>query len=548
MRRKLKMMVLFALSSILILTGTHADSKIQRIDLGVGKTKEGAQVITVGAQSPQTLRASVKLGQPNIVFILLDDLDETTMPYWEALKMTKKLLQSNGITFKNAFAPTPECCPARASILTGKYGHNTRVLNNLGTYGGWEAFVNPKDENGNPTGENNEEHTVAKYLYDAGYKTALIGKYLNGIDKDPHHIPPGWSEWYAGANKPNIFYWGYNYTLNENGILVDYGSSAEDYLTDVIARKAVDFIKRAKDNDDQPFFLYVAPTAPHAPILPARRHSKHAFRDWEVPKPPNYNEADISDKPFWLRSSGDIRSKWMQGNDKDFRNRMGSLYAVDEMIVAIAKALKDNQELMNTIIVFTSDNGYNLGAHRLIHKMVPYEESLRVPLVIAGPWIPKGTIEERMVLQIDFAPTFLDLAGLPIPDDMDGLSLVPLLQRDPNQVGPNPWRRDFIAQYTYAPPFNWKVPPAFWYLLRPREIPSYRALRTEDYTYIEWDYKDLKDNDIHELELYDLRRDPYQLENLLSTPTGELEYSNLLQKLQGRLKALAKCSGKSCRD
>src|SRR5262249_12663773 len=275
------------------------------------------------------------------------------------------------------------------------------------------------------------------------------------------------------------------YQMNENGAIVRYGDNESDYSTDVIAGKARDFIARAEGNDSQPFFLYIAPTAPHLPLPPAPRYSQHPFRDALSPRKPNYNEPDISDKSSWLRISGETRKALVDTwNDKDYRNRMGSLYALDDLIESVFNTLEANGELDNTFIVFTTDNGYNLGAHRLIHKMAPYEESIRGPLVIRGPGISPRT-EDRMILEIDFAPTFLDMAGLPIPADMDGRSLRTLLGNTP----PTSWRTDFIAQYRSGGAANGvgaELPPGFGYLVTGMDVPSYQALRTQDHTFIKW--------------------------------------------------------------
>ena len=469
--------------------------------------------------------------QPNIVFILADDLDEVTTPYWDAMPQTAALLRDQGIQFTQAFSPTPICCPARATILTGKYGHNTGVLNNSGQYGGWAAFV----ANGN------EQKSLAVQLQAAGYNTALIGKYLNGIEENPTHVPAGWSEWYGFVD--NLSYTGYNYQMNENGKLVGYGSTESDYATDVVAAKASNFITRAEAKDDQPFFLYVSPTAPHLPLPPAPRHKNHPYRFAVSPRQPNYNEAHIADKSSWLKVTGDARANMVDvWNDVDYRNRMGSLYALDDLVASVVKTLEANGERENTLIVFTSDNGYNLGAHRLLHKMAPYEESVRVPLVIAGPGIAPRK-EDRMALEIDFAPTFLELAGAAIPSDVDGRSLVPLF----GAIPPEEWRTDFVAQYLSTGDSQQSVgtemAPGYEWLASLQDIPSYKALRTTEYTYIEWQ----SFNGGIEVELYDLSRDPYQVFNLLSTQPGRTQYQKLAQQLSYRLKTLEQCSGASCR-
>jgi arylsulfatase A-like enzyme len=311
-----------------------------------------------------------------------------------------------------------------------------------------------------------------------------------------------------------------------------------------VARKSVDFINRAESSDEQPFFMYVAPTAPHMPIQAARRHERLA-QQWEgkLPQPPNYDEQDLSDKSSWLRMTGELRSRFLVWNETDFPHRMGSLYAVDDLVAQIVNALATSGELENTYIFFVSDNGYNLGAHRLIHKMAPYEESLRVPLVVAGPGIRQGT-EERMALNIDLAPTFLELAGAPIPDDMDGRTLGPLLRQEPTT-----WRSDFFAQYLSGGSANGvgaETPPSHAYLVAATEIPSWRAVRNEQYILIEWN-EDTDTMTRREYELYDLRLDPYQLRNVLATPAGQLQYAMLFQQLKNRMEELARCQGRSCR-
>jgi N-acetylglucosamine-6-sulfatase len=483
--------------------------------------------------------------KPNIVYVLTDDLDQRTTPYWDVLPKTKKLLADRGMTFENSFAPTPICCPARSTILTGQLGHNTGVLTNQGSQGGWEAFVS----NGG------EQRTVAKALAEqAGYHTALIGKYLNGYGVNNRlgypatYVPPGWSEWYGAVD--GHFYNGYDYRLNENGSLVSYGHTAADYSTDVVRDKAIDVIDHAEiRDDDQPMFLYLASTAPHAPLPPPQRYANNPYSDSTARHLPNFQERDLSDKPAWLRASGKTRSAQIEANnDTDWQNRMGSLYAVDDMVAAVAAELKAKGELDNTYFVFTSDNGYNLGAHRLGQKMVPYEESLRVPLIVAGPGVEQGKTS-AFAMQTDFAPTFYQMAGLPIPSYVDGRSLMPLLAGST----PADWRTDFEVQYvnnvaSMGP--EAEIPPgappelsAFLGL----DVASYRALRTKRYLYVEW-YDEESAPQVHEYELYDLRADPWQLDNILATKAGRAESEELVDRLRTRLATVADCAGATCRS
>ena len=202
---------------------------------------------TTAASSPAVAAAAVK---PNIVLVLMDDLDSLTSPFWDAMPKSAAAIRDTGLTFSDNFGPTPTCCPARSTILTGKYAHNTGVFNNGGALGGFKTFLD----------KGNETNTVATYLQAAGYRTGIAGKYLNGIQTFPTHIAPGWNDWNVGVD-PNL-YTGYNYTLNENGTMVKYGATPKDYLTDVVAHKSVSFINKAVAAH-QPFFWYAASTAPH---------------------------------------------------------------------------------------------------------------------------------------------------------------------------------------------------------------------------------------------------------------------------------------------
>lgn len=470
--------------------------------------------------------------RPNFVFILTDDLDALTMPYWEALPQTKRLLAEQGLTFTQAYAPTPICCAARASILTGRYGHNTGVLTNGGDQGGWETFF----------ASDQEADTFVVALEAAGYRTGLFGKYMNGIERAPDHIPPGWTDWVVGTDID--LYTGYDYTLNENGVEVSYGNAPADYATDVLRDKALDFLESTEVEDDRPFFLTYASTAPHLPLPPAVRHSNHPYQNAQAPRRANYNESDISDKASWLRLSGTRRatsvSNWV---DPDYRNRMGSLYALDEAIAALIETLDQNGELENTWIVFTSDNGYNFGAHRLLHKMAPYAESVKIPLVIRGPGGVTGETAAQSLL-IDLAPTFLELAGLPASPRIDGVSLVPWLRGQP----PTVWRTDFVSQYHGGEVTNGigaELPPAFLYLATGLDVPSWRALRSRDYLFIKW-YDADGLNGYHEYELYDLKKDPYELVNVLARPLTALAYQSVRQQLEQRLATLLTCAGENC--
>jgi arylsulfatase A-like enzyme len=476
-----------------------------------------------------TLAASAK--RPNILFILTDDLDAASIAYMPKLQA---LLADQGTSFANFFVNVSLCCPSRSSILRGQYAQNTEIFGNSPPDGGFAKF----HELGR------EDSTIATWLQAAGYRTMLAGKYLNGYPQgvEPTYIPPGWSEWYSPA-KGNP-YSEYNYTLNENGKLVAYKSQPEDYGTDVYARKTIDFIQRAS-KDSQPFFVYLATYAPHGPATPAPRHA-NLFPDAQAPRTPAFNEPDVSDKPQYIRDRPRLTPRALASLDQAYRKRLQSLQAVDEMIANLIDTLKTTGELDNTYIFFASDNGFHMGQHRLLQgKTAPYEEDIRVPLIVRGPGVPAGQTREHLTGNIDLAPTFAELAGARIPDFVDGRSLVPLLSDNP--PSPGNWRQAYLLQHG-APTEESSLDTEYAGLLEPpdstddeatakrtpRGIPAFQGLRTQDYLYVEYV--------TGERELYDLRQDPNELNNLSASADPAL-----LAQLAARLKQLARCSAANCR-
>lgn len=481
------------------------------------------------------------LGQPNIVFILTDDLDAAEIQYMPKLKA---LVAANGVTFPNYFVPESLCCPSRATTLRGQYPHNTGVLNNQPPDGGFQKFFSMGEE----------KSTIAVWLQQAGYRTMLAGKYLNGYpDKsNPLYIPPGWSEWYSPV-KGNP-YSEYNYSLNENGKQVDYGSTSQDYGTDVYMGKAIDFIQRSAKSGT-PFFAYVAPYAPHAPYTPAPRHAS-LFPLMKAPHPPNYNEADVSDKPAYIRNRSLLTQRQMTAIDMAYRKRLQALQAVDEGIASIVKTLKDSRQLDNTYIFFTSDNGYHLGNHRqVLGKIAPYEEELRVTMLVRGPGVPAGKTLEHLTGNVDLAPTWAELAGAKAADFCDGRSLVPLLGKNPPPL--NKWRQAFslewgpyqVDQLTLQQTPAGTVEPENLEPLdqdetdatalpaakqKSQAIPFFRGVRLQTLSYVEYN--------TGEIELYNIKNDPYQLNNLASTADPKL-----LQQFAQRVKQLATCKAAGCR-
>jgi N-acetylglucosamine-6-sulfatase len=470
--------------------------------------------LLASANSPSRAGASAAVGstaapaasaeRPNIVLVLTDDQDAASISYMPRLKAH---LIDRGTSFGNYFVGVSLCCPSRASILRGQYAHNHQIWLNGGPSGGFRAFQ----------ARGHEDSTVATWLQAAGYRTAYAGKYLNGYRKalnsgsgiNPLHVPPGWDEWYALVGERD-----FDYMLNENGNLVAYGARPEDYLGDVLAGKATDSIRRAV-SDTRPFFLHVAVSAPHAPSTPAPRH-RDALPDLTPPRPPSFDEADVGDKPQFVRHRPNLDARTIAAIDQQYRKRVQSLLAVDEMIESIVETLRAAGALENTYIVFTSDNGYHSGEHRLPEgKETVYDETTRVPLILRGPGVPAGRVLDSLALNSDLAPTFAELAGALVPEFVDGRSLVPVLRGDP----PADWRRAVLIQF-YAP--------------ERRKKPSYHALRTRDYLYVEYTSG--------ERELYDVRADPYQLESLHAT--ADAAVAGQLARWLGTLRT---CVGASCR-
>ncbi|MBC8163353.1 MAG: sulfatase [Roseiflexaceae bacterium] len=501
----------------------------------------GAQASVPASTATQAL-ASVSVAvdtRPNIVLILADDLD-IQLGSLEVMPNLKALLAAQGASFDQAFVPISLCCPSRASLLRGQYPHNHGVYTNGPPTGGFQRFQEL----------NLEDQTLATALQGAGYRTALLGKYLNGYP-DPaaqSFIPPGWSEWYSPSS--DNAYSEYNYSLNENGTLVAYGDAPADYLTDVLAAKANSFVTRTATTGE-PFFIELATYAPHLPYTPAPRHVG-LFAGVQAPRPPSFNEADVSDKPAAVQGKPLLNPVAISSIDTSYRLRLQSLQAVDELIAGLVQTLAASGELDSTYIFFTSDNGYHMGAHRLSSgKYTPYEEDIRVPLLVRGPGVSAGVVRRELVSNIDLAPTFAEIAGLTPPAQVDGRSLVPLLQA--GQSAPA-WRQAVLfEQYPFAgqQPSSRRYPAGIGAArigyagvlepLDPQDVlaaapqAAYQGLRTATYKYVEYS--------TGERELYDLVADPYELQNLAAGADPAL-----LAALKGWLNTYSSCAGAGCRS
>ena len=465
---------------------------------------------------PGMSAAEPAAARPNFVFILTDDLDAESVQY---MPKVQELIGGRGVTFENAFVTNPVCCPSNVAILTGQYSYNNQILHNVPPLGGFQKFVNMRTD-GDPSTQG-DENTLATWLDDAGYLTGRVGKYLVGYPVGSTYIPPGWDQWQASYDGFSSYF---NYRLNENGTVVQYGADEDDYLTDVMTGKSVEFIEDAEAADDQPFFLQYSVNAPHGgaspngPPTPAPRHAG-MFAGVAAPRTPSFNEADVSDKPSNIQNLPPLTAAQIAAIDREYQARLEALQAVDEGVERIINTLEENGELENTFIFFTSDNGYHLGQHRLLNgKAQPYEEDIRVPLLVSGPGVREGVSLDQFALNIDFAPTIAELGGATPARAVDGRSLAPLLVR--NTPPPNNWRKDFLVEIYRAP-----GQPGF---------PG-KALRTRHEVYVE--YAD------GFRELYDLRTDPYQLNNVFNS-AGAGHLKNLSQ----RLAELLTSGGRNTRD
>jgi N-acetylglucosamine-6-sulfatase len=502
--------------------------------------------------------------RPNIVFILTDDLDleypekpgDSWLDHYPALK---KSMAAQGTTFSNYFASNPLCCPSRVSTLRGQYAHNTGIFSNALPGGGFAKVY----------ALGLEKSTVATWLQDAGYKTVLLGKYLNIYPNTAgsSYVPPGWTEWYGAVNA----YPQFDYTLIENGKVVHYGSAPQDYLQDVIRGKAVDFIRRnAASANRSPFFLWLASYSPHSPATYAPRHANR-FPGAKAPRTPTFNEPDGSGQPAWLQTHPLLTPAQIAQVHANYRDRLRSMLAVVETVDTIIATLRQTGDLANTYIFFTSDNGFHQGQHRLPGgKDTGFEEDLRVPLLVRGPGVPAGKTLSHMTVNIDLAPTFAQLAGRSIPPSVDGRSLVPLLASSPPPM--SAWRKAFLMEHGFenrqaaatptagtadtivpvdepadldamaegntshmlAVPRDALEGPIVMAPVQGQAQPTFDGIHTAQYSYMR-----LVDGT---LQVYDLANDPFERVNIAKSASPAV-----LNQLGKWLDRLRTCAGQACR-
>jgi arylsulfatase A-like enzyme len=441
--------------------------------------------------------------RPNILVLMTDDQTYDSMA---VMPKTRALIGDRGTTFTRSFVNYSLCCPSRSTLYTGQYAHNHGVLGNKLPLGGFTRL--------------DTSNWLPLWLQSAGYRTMHVGKFLNGYGRDaPAAVPPGFSDWYGMVDPSTYLYYGF--TVLENGVPRTYPGV---YSTDFVTTRASELIASAAPSK-QPFFMSVAFLAPHTggprePDDPAGFATPHvapkykdAFASTALPTPPSFNEADMSDKPLALQARPPIGAVRAAKIQEAYQQRLESLLSVDDGVASILRTLRDTGELDNTLILFTSDNGYFHGEHRIPSgKLLVYEPSIHLPLLMRGPGVPRDAVAKQLVTNADLAPTILDAAGATPGKPQDGRSLLDLLGHPGVE-----WGRELLIEGGTAQGL------------------TFTALRN-----YRWKYVEHLDG---ERELYDLVNDPYELQSLHARP----RYASLQRRLAARLHVLATCVGRSCR-
>jgi N-acetylglucosamine-6-sulfatase len=452
--------------------------------------------------------ASPAFARENVVVIMTDDQTAASLA---GMGNVNNLLANDGTNFAQAIDSFALCCPSRATNLTGQYAHNHGVLHNNPPFGG---FIQLDSAN-----------TLPVWLQSAGYRTMHVGRYLNGYEAK-HGIPPGWTDWVGLPHSAAFNY--VSWKAFDHGVVKSYPDAAHpgEYLTDFQSRRAAELIDQASPGD-RPFYLNVWYTAPHRGTprdpddpsrpgtpSPAPRH-RDAFAGARMPRPPSFNEKSMYDKPQVVADRPRLSPQFAAGVEENWRQENESLMAVDEGVAQIVEALRRTGELDNTLIVFMSDNGFMHGEHRaLAEKVLPYEPSIRIPLVMRGPGVPAGRVDRRLVANVDVASTILDATDVLPGRLQDGRSLLELLA-DPG----GEWGRDILIENGNGA----------------NGVPAYRGIRTYRFLYVEH-------RTTGEYELYDLANDPFELQSL----DGHEEYAKVQRDLRSRLRGLVSCVGVNC--
>lgn len=487
--------------------------------------------------------------RPNVVMLLTDD---QTLAEMSVLPQTTALIGGQGVTFERAYVSYPLCCPSRATFLTGQYMHNHQIRGNVLPAGGWEKFA----------GSGIEGQSLPVWMRNAGYYTAHVGKYLNGYPEVGPIVPAGWNEWYGKLSQYSPVLVGnkvyFNYNLLEQGPagspqIVSYGQNEGDYQTDVLRDKAVDAIHRlGGPGTTRPFYLDIGFSAPHAPyVSPAR--DEGAFGGAPVPRNAAVNEKNVNDKPRFMRRLKPLNRKQRIGIRIRQRARWAQLLSVDQSIAAIIDALAQERELENTYVIFTSDNGYFNGEHRINQgKYLPHEPSSHVPLMIRGPRIPAGGVSSELISNIDVAPTISAIAGASPLLTEDGRTILPyaenpalrssrplLLEGDTgtNLAGGEAIEASARSSGSLADKKgvdNLEQDPPLAQTARRFRAPAFRAIRTDRWLFVRYAKAGV--------ELYDMQRDPLQLRSL----HAKRRMRPVIAALSAELNQLQACAGSAC--
>jgi len=453
---------------------------------------------------PEGLPGALPVPNANVILVVVDDADVSLLRF---LPKTQALIADRGATFTHYYDSLSLCCPARTTILRGQYTHNTGIWGNLWPTGGFGRFHLKQ-----------ERSTVATWLSDNHYQTALMGKYLNEYPDvpeaphrgvDPSFIPPGWSDWAVPVK--GRAYDEFGYKLNVNGqVDAEYRGQddPDNYLVDTLSEMADGFVA---DHAAENYLLYLTPYAPHRPFVPAPRYEDD-FPGLTYPKGPSFNEADVSDKPKWIAQLPQFGEKISARIDRIYRLRAQDMEGIDDLVQHLYEAVQASGQLDRTYFVFTSDNGLHMGEHRAyLGKNSPYEEDVRLPLWVSGPGISAGTTINAVVGDIDLAPTIAELTGSPAPRFVDGRSVVPLLTGQPVA-----WRQYLVLERAFDSGDDGEgvgrgglLEPADPDPAEDSDLPAYAGLHSERFVYVEYD------NASQTREFYDLSVDPSQLTNLL---------------------------------
>ena len=489
--------------------------------------------------------------RPNVLVLMMDDMRDDDLQF---MPNVQRLIADRGVRFTNMFSPHPLCCPARASFVSGKYSHNHKVWSHKTPFG-FRVF--------------DDRQTFPRWLHrNGGYETAFVGKYLNGYGRQKRldgssslrYIPPGWTDWRPSVDNVKLepeakhlqggTYRYFDTTLSDNGVLEPHEGVYQTNLYSDITQEVI----RREARGPQPFFMQTSFAAPHVGT-PREKDDPPPFlrsdgwrQTWQNPARPKYVKGrfdqriqrippwldgeDVADKPVFIKNQPPLVDVEKQAILEDYRQRVEAISVVDDEVANIMATLRRTGELDNTYVIFTSDNGFFLGEHRRRQgKILAYDPSLRVPLVMRGPGIPKGEERRDPFLMIDFAPTILEATGVRTDQPLDGVSMLDVARHGDRgwdrpiltETGPRELTDDTLTRVSLLQR-----------RLGPSSLRFSQGVRTGRYLYVEHASRDR--------ELYDMRRDPRQLTNLVDRP----RYADVVRALARQLDELRDCRGPEC--